>query len=77
MILQLPLREELFLTINTLEDFLHVDEHVFLQRLSVDEHLAAVVTEHAGVQQVVVLQLQVFLDFSQFFKVLTTAVTAK
>ena len=77
MIFQLLLCEEFFLAIKALEDFFHVYEHVFLQRLSVDKHLTAVVTEHAGIQQVVVLQLQMFLHLSQFLEVLTAAVAAK
>ena len=77
MLIKLPLCEEFFLAIKALEDFLHVDEHVLLQGLSVDEHLTAVVTEHAGIQQVVVLHLQMFLDFSQFLEVLTAPVTPK
>ena len=64
-ILQLLLREELLLAVVALEDLLHVDEHVLVQGLPVDEELAAVVAEHAGVQQVVVLQLQVRLHLAQ------------
>ena len=63
--LQLPLREELLLAVVALEDLLDVDEHVLVQGLPVDEELAAVVAEHAGVQQVVVLQLQVRLHLAQ------------
>ena len=74
---KLPLCEELFLAIKTLEDFLHVDEHVLLQRLSVDEHLTAVVTEHAGVQKVVVLHLEMFLHLRQLFKILTAPIAAE
>ena len=65
-VLQLLLREELLLAVVALEDLLHVDEHVLVQGLPVDEELAAVVAEHAGVQQVVVLQLQVSLHLAQF-----------
>ena len=64
-ILQLLLREELLLAVVALEDLLHVYEHVLVQGLPVDEELAAVVAEHAGVQQVVVLQLQVRLHLAQ------------
>ena len=76
-IFQLLLCEEFFLAIKALEDFFHVYEHVFLQRLSVDKHLTAVVAEHAGIQEVVVLHLEMFLHFRQFLEVLTAPVAAK
>ena len=75
MSLQFFLGQKFFLAVLTLKDFLHMDEHVLLERLSVDEHLAAVVTEHAGVQQVVVLHLKMFLHLRQLLKVLTAPVT--
>lgn len=77
MSLQLSLCKELFLAVMALEDLLHVHEHVLLQRLPVYEHLTAVITEHAGVQQVIVLHLQMLFDFSQLLEVLTAAVTTE
>ena len=76
-VLQLLLREELLLAVVALEDLLHVDEHVLVQGLPVDEELAAVVAEHAGIQEVVVLHLEMFLHLRQLFKILTAPVAAK
>ena len=77
MSLQFFLGQKFFLAVLTLKDFLHMDEHVLLERLSVDEHLAAVVTEHAGIQEVVVLHLEMFLHLRQLFKILTAPIAAK
>ena len=62
MVLEFCLSQELFLAIKALENLFHMDKHVFLQRLSVDKHLATVVTEHAGIQKIVMLHLQMLLD---------------
>ena len=62
MVLEFCLSQELFLAIKALENLFHMDKHVFLQRLSVDKHLTAVVTEHAGIQKIVMLHLQMLLD---------------
>ena len=54
-----------------------MDKHVLVEGLSVDKQLAAVVAEHTGVQQVVVLQLKMLFDLGEFLEILTAAVAAE
>ena len=77
MCFKLNLRKELFLAVLTLKHLLHMDKHVLVEGLSVDKQLAAVVAEHTGVQQVVVLQLKMLFDLGEFLEILTAAVAAE
>ena len=66
--------KELLFAVLTLEHLLHMDEHVLVQGLFVDKKLAAVIAEHAGAQQVVVLQLQMLFHLCELLEILTATV---